>query len=287
VLPTFVIGLREGLEAALIVGIVAAFLARAGDRRSLRFVWAGVALAVTICIGIGVLLEVVSRDLPQKQQELLEAVIGFVAVGMVTYMIVWMRRHAAELKSHLEQSAAGALAAGSAWALIVMAFLAVFREGFETSVFLLATFQASSNAALAALGAVLGIVVAVVLGFLIYRGGLRLDLARFFKITGALLVLIAAGLLVSAVHAAHEAALVTFGQGEALDLSGVVRPGTPLASVLTGVFGLQPHMTQVEVVVYVLYAVPFLAYVLWPQRRRPVAPAPASPDPAPEPVPTS
>jgi high-affinity iron transporter len=279
VLPTFVIGLREGLEAALIVGIVAAFLAKTGNRRALRQVWLGVALAVVICLAFGVTLKFVSEDLPQTQQETLETVIGLIAVAMVTYMIVWMRRHSRELKGHLEDSAAGALAAGSAGALVLMAFLAVFREGFETSVFLLATFQAAGETALPALGALLGIAVATVIGFAIYRGGLKLNLAKVFKGTSALLVLIAAGLLATAAHTGHEAALITFGQTEALDLSAVVRPGTPLASMFTGVLGLQPRMTQIEVFVYLAYAIPMLTYVLWPQKQRPKSVTGAAPQP--------
>lgn len=266
-LPTFVIGLREGLEAALVVGIVAAFLAQAGQRRALRLVWTGVALAVVVCVGFGVALDLLSRDLPQQQQEALEAVIGLVAVVMVTSMIVWMRRHAHELRGRLEASAGAALAAGSAWALVAMAFLAVIREGFETSVFLLATFKGTADAPSAVVGAVLGLVVAVVLGALVYRGGLRLDLARFFAVTGVVLVLVAAGLLVTSVHAAHGAGFLTFGQREVLDLSGVVRPGTPVSAVLTGVLGLQPHPTVVELVVYLAFAVPLLGYVLRPRSR--------------------
>lgn len=283
-LPTFVIGLREGLEAALIVGIIAAFLARTGNTRALRYVWLGVGLAVAICIAFGLVLDAVSEDLPQKQQETLESVIALVAVGFVTYMIVWMKRHSHELKGHLEDTTAGALASGSAWALIVMAFLAVIREGFETSVFLVATFESSDNAAKSALGAILGIAVAVVLGYLIFKGGLKLNLSRFFTITSALLVLIAAGLLVSAVHSGHEAAIITFGQTEVLDLSAVVRPGTVLAALFTGILGLQPHMVQVEVFVYLAYAIPMLAYVLWPRgrnkSRRAAAEAAADPVPS-------
>ena len=137
-LPTFVIGLREGLEASLIVGIIAAFLLSQGRREALRQVWVGVAAAVALCLAIGIGLQVLSAELPQKQKEGLETVVGLFAVAMVTYMIVWMRRHSREMKSHLEGAAAGALESGSARALVVMAFLAVLREGFETAVFLLA-----------------------------------------------------------------------------------------------------------------------------------------------------
>ncbi len=204
-LPTFVIGLREGLEAALIVGIVAAFLGQQGRKDALRQVWIGVAIAVAICIAIAIALQVISSDLPQRQQEGLETVVGALAVVMVTYMILFMRRHARDLKGDLEGAAASALASGSSRALVLMAFLAVLREGFETAVFLLATFHASGNGADSWIGAVLGILVAVVIGYGIYRGGVRLNLARFFKITGLVLVVVAAGLVMTAFHTANEA----------------------------------------------------------------------------------
>lgn len=284
-LPTFVIGLREGLEAALIVGIVAAFLSANGRRDAVRWVWAGVAIAVVLCTGFAVLLQVVSAELPQQQQEALETVIGLVAVAMVTYMIVWMRRHARGMKKHLEMSAGEALAAGSAWALVAMAFLAVLREGFETSVFLLAAFQASVAPLAAGFGAVLGIVVAAGLGYGIYRGGVRLNLQRFFTVTGVVLVFVAAGLLATAAHTAHEAGWLDVGQAQAVDLTWLVRPGTVLASVLTGVLGMQPKPVVIEVVVWLAYVVPMVLYVIWPSLRR-SRPAPDRP-PGPVPVPQS
>jgi high-affinity iron transporter len=272
VLPTFVIGLREGLEASLIVGIIAAFLGQQGRRDALRQVWIGTIAAVLICLAIGIVLDVVSQELPQRQQEGLETVVGLVAVAMVTYMVVWMRRHARDLKGDLEGATASALARGSAKALVAMAFLAVLREGFETAVFLLATFNASYNAALAALGAFLGIVLAVVLGWGIYRGGVRINLGRFFRITGIVLVLVAAGLVMTALHTANEAGWLNVGQAQAFDLTWLVRPGTPIASLFTGVFGIQPYPTQIEVIGWLVYAVPLVLYVAWPQRPKRIAP---------------
>jgi FTR1 family protein len=134
-LPTFVIGLREGLEAALIVGIIAAFLGQQGRKDALRQVWIGTAAAVAICIGVAIALQVISSDLPQRQQEGLETVVGALAIGMVTYMIIFMRKHARSMKKDLQGATASALAEGSARALVLMAFLAVLREGFETAVF--------------------------------------------------------------------------------------------------------------------------------------------------------
>jgi high-affinity iron transporter len=268
VLATYVIGLREGLEAALIVGIVGAFLRQQGHRQALRYVWIGVATAVALCTAVGVLLQVLNTELPQRQQEELETVVGLCAVGIVTFMIVWMRRHAAGIKAELEASAAKALATGSVMALVGMAFFAVLREGLETAVFLLAAFQASSNALTAGLGALLGILTAVVLGTALYRGGIRINLSRFFRGTAVVLVLIAAGLIATAAHTAHEAGWLNSFQGQALDLSWLVVPGTVTSSLLTGMLGLQPQPTVAEVAAYLIYAVPMLLFVLWPQRLR-------------------
>lgn len=274
-LPTFVIGLREGLEAALIVGIIAAFLGQQGRKDALRQAWIGTAAAVAICVGIAVALQVISSDLPQRQQEGLETVVGVLAVCMVTYMILFMRRHSRGLKRDLEGAAASALASGSSRALVAMAFLAVLREGVETAVFLLATFHSSGDATASWLGAVLGIVTAVAAGYGIYRGGVRLNLARFFRITGLVLVVVAAGLVMTALRTAHEAGWLSAGQVQAFDLSWLVRPGTPLSSLLTGVLGIQPDPTWIEVFAWLAFAVPMAALMAWPQRRRPAKPAPA------------
>ena len=266
-LPTFVIGLREGLEAALIVGIIAAFLGQQGRRDALRQVWAGTAAAVAICVAIAIALQVISSDLPQQQQEGLETVVGALAVVMVTYMIIFMRQHARGLKGDLEGSAASALASGSSRALVAMAFLAVLREGFETAVFLLATFHASGDATTSWLGAVIGILLAALIGYGIYRGGVRLNLARFFKITGLILVAVAAGLVMTAFHTANEAGWLSAGQVQAFDLSWLVRPGTPVSSLLTGVLGLQPYPVWIEFIAWLASLVPMLIIVTWPARR--------------------
>jgi high-affinity iron transporter len=144
-LPTIVVGLREGLEASLIVGIIAAFLVKQGRRDVLRWVFVGVGAGVLLCTGVGVLLRVISQSLPQRQQEGLGTVIGAIAVLTVTYMVVWMKRHSRDLKGQLEGATTSALAVGSGFALVAMAFLAVMREGFETVVFLIAAFNESSS----------------------------------------------------------------------------------------------------------------------------------------------
>jgi high-affinity iron transporter len=196
----------------------------------------------------------------------MEGILALVAVAGVSYMVVWMRRHSMELKRQLEDHAERALLVGSTVALVAMAFFAVLREGLETAIFLLAAFQSSTNPASTGVGAALGVVVAIGLGYALYRGGVRINLSRFFRVTGFVLVLVAAGLLSSAAHEFAEAGILSVGQQAALDLSWLVRPGSVRASLLTGMLGLQPIPSVAEVVAWLTYAVPMSLYVLWPQR---------------------
>jgi high-affinity iron transporter len=264
VLPTFVIGLREGLEAALIIGIIAAFLIQRDERSALRWMWAGVALAIALCLGMALVFRAIDRALPHKQQEALAAAMALIAVAGVTYMIIWMRRNSRGLKHVLESHAESALTRGSTWALVGLAFFAVIREGLETSVFLIAAFQNSLDPRATGTGAVLGVLVAAALGYGIYKGGVRINLSRFFRFTGFILVLVAAGLAASAAHAAAEAGVLTFGQANALNLTWLIAPGTIRASLITGMLGLQPTPTVIEVSLWVVYAIVMSVYVLWP-----------------------
>jgi high-affinity iron transporter len=256
------------VEASLIVGIVAAFLVKEGRRDALGRMWLGVGIAVALCVGIAIALRIADNNLPQREQEGLETVVGLIAVAAVTYMIVWMRRHARGLKREIEGTVAQALATVSTLALVGMAFLAVLREGFETAVFMLAVFQDTSNTTAAGFGAVLGLVAAVVIGFLLYRGGVRINLSRFFRGTGLVLVLVAAGLASTAVHTAHEAGWFNGLQTQAVDIRWLVGPGTVRGSLITGMFGLQPEPTVGEALAWLLYAVPVGLFVLWPDRWR-------------------
>jgi iron uptake system component EfeO len=267
---TFLIGLREGLEATLIVSIVGAFLKRNGQ--STRPMFAGVALAVLISIAVGVGLDLLSVTLPQARQEMLETVIGAAAVLFVTSMIIWMNRNAARLKGALEHEAQQALNRGGALALVGMAFLAVLKEGFETSVFLLAAAETSTgNRWLAVLGGALGIAVSIALGVALYLGGLKLNLGRFFRITGVFLVLIAAGLVLNALRTAHEAGWVTIGQQQVFNLLPWMPSSSVQGALITGVFGIPADPRLIEVLGWLLYALPVLVVFLWPAR---LAPAP-------------
>jgi high-affinity iron transporter len=267
VIATLVIGLREGLEAALIVSIIAAFLRRNG--RSLMAMWIGVVLAVVLSIAVGVVLAIVEQSLPQAGQEGMEAIIGAVAIFFVTGMVFWMNTHARAMKRDLEAEAAQALGDGRSRALAVMAFLAVLKEGFETAVFLLATFSAAQSAALAATGAVVGILLAVLIGAGIYFGGVRINLSRFFRITGGFLILVAAGLVMTALRSAHEAGWLIAGQQPTVNLTWLVRPGSVQSALITGVLGIQPDPRLVEVVGWFTYLIPVALIVYWPSAHRP------------------
>lgn len=260
-LPTLVIGLREGLEAVLIVAILATFLRRNGAK--LTGLWIGVGAGIGLSIAVGVGLRILEEDLPQAQQEALETVIGIIAVFFVTAMILWMRKHSRDLKADLEASAAAAIAQGTTMAAAVMAFLAVLREGFETAVFLLATVQNASSAPAALGGALLGIALAVVLGIAIFRGGVRINMQRFFLVTGVFLVFVSAGLVLLAFRTAHEAGWVTVGQGSTVDLSWLAPTGSIRSAVVTGVLGMPADPRVIELLAWGCYLVPMLVVLLW------------------------
>lgn len=266
-LATFIIGLREGLEAALIVGIIAAFLRKNG--KSLFAMWVGVVLALVLSVIVGIALEVTERALPQASQEGMESVIGAIAVFFVTGMIMWMNTHAHNMKKELESDAAEAISQSSAWALASMAFLAVLKEGFETSVFLLATFSVAQSAMWAAVGAVIGLIVAVIIGCGIYFGGIRINLSRFFRFTGLFLILVAGGLIITSLQTAHEAGWLNIGQQRIADLSWLVPPGTIRSALITGVLGIPTDPNQIQTVVWLLYIGMVSVRVYWPAHRRP------------------
>jgi high-affinity iron transporter len=265
-LATFVIGLREGLEAALIVGIIAAFLRKNG--KSLAAMWFGVLLAILLSVAVGVSLKLVEKALPQAAQESMEAVIGAIAIFFVTGMIVWMNAHARDMKRQIEAEAAEALGQASAYALALMAFLAVLKEGFETSVFLLATFSAAQSAALAAAGAVIGLLLSAVIGWGIYMGGVRINLSRFFRVTGAFLILVAAGLVITCLRTAHEAGWLNAGQQATVNLSWLVAPGSIQSALITGVLGIPADPRLIEVLGWLAYLIPVSLFIYWPPARR-------------------
>ncbi|HZG31119.1 MAG TPA: iron uptake transporter permease EfeU [Ensifer sp.] len=252
-LAPFLIMFREGVEAALIVGIIASYLKQTGRGVWMPVVWIGILLAIALSLFVGAGLQIVSAEFPQKMQELFEAVIGLVAVVVLTSMVFWMRKAARSIKAELHHSIDEALASHSGgFGLAAMAFLAVVREGLESVFFLLATFQ-QSGSALAPLGALLGVLLAVLVGYGIYRGGLKLNLRRFFRWTGVFILIVAAGILANAVKALHEAGLWNHFQTVVFDFSARLPLDSPLGSVLGGILGYIDAPTISEITVYVVF----------------------------------
>ncbi|MBX3028940.1 MAG: FTR1 family iron permease [Chloroflexi bacterium] len=273
----FLIGLREGLEAALIVGIICAYLVKVDRRDVLWRVVVGVVLAVVLSVAVGVVIVtfVEGGRLPFRTQATLEGIAAIVAVAMVTWMLFWMRRQGRSIKGELEAGVAAALASGSARALIGLAFLAVIREGIETTLFFMAILGSQTGDVRGALIAGLaGLVVAAGIGWAIFAMGKRVNLARFFTVTGVVLIFVAAGLVVYAVTEFTEAGFLPVQQ-PLFDLSGVLPTTSPLGSVLNGLFGYRAAPTPNQVIAWLLYVIPVLTLYLSDRRPWGQRPAPA------------
>jgi high-affinity iron transporter len=279
VFANYLIGLREGLEAALVVGILVAYLVKSGRRQLLWRIWVGVGVAVSVSLGFGALLTFGPRGLTFQTQELIGGSLSIVAVGLVTWMIFWMARTARGLSGELRSQVDRAAEAGR-WALAVVALLAVGREGLETALFLWAATQAATTDGAGNVeplaGAGLGIVTAVALGYLIYRGAVRLDLARFFAWSGGFLVLVAAGVLSYGVHDLQEAGVLPGLDTLLFDVSSTIDPSSWYGTLLKGVFNFSPATTTLEAAAWLLYLVPTGYFFVRTIRRAHPAPARAS-----------
>ena len=276
----FLIGLREGLEAALVVGILVAYLVKTGNRDKLRPLWAGVAAAIVLSASFGAVLTYTSTELLStgKQQEAFAGIVSVIAVGFVTWMIFWMRRTARFLKTELHDKLSSALAIGGL-ALAATSFLAVGREGLETALFLWSAVQATGSTAAPLGGIVLGLTVATVLGYLLYRRAVALNLAKFFTWTGAGLVLVAAGVLSYGVHDLQEGGLLPGLNSLAFDVSGSIPLSTWYGSVLHGTIGFTPKTSWLQLAAFVGYLVP-VGYLFFRPARPSAAPAPVTAAPA-------
>jgi len=268
-LGNYLIGLREGLEAALVVSILIAYLVKTGNRRALPPVWAGVGLAVALSVGFGISLSVASSEMQFKTQEFFGGSLSIVAVGLVTWMVFWMRTAARSIKAELEGRLEGALGLGTA-ALGTVAFLAVGREGLETALFLWTNISNSSGgSAQPIIGALLGLVTAVALGYLIYRGGLKLNLRRFFTWTGAALIVVAAGVFGYGFHDLQEAGVLPGLHAVALQpaefFANFGTVGDWLQTLVQGVLNVTPQITWVQLVMWAAYVAIVMPLFLRPQ----------------------
>ncbi|MCW2825646.1 MAG: iron transporter [Aeromicrobium sp.] len=280
-LGNFLIGLREGLEASLVISILVAYLVKTGRRRDVRYIWIGVATAITLVVLAFTIITIAVDQLPFRWQEGVGGSLSIIAAALVTWMIFWMRRTARGLKKELEGELESAVLLG-AGAITLVAFLTVGREGLETAAILYATI-ANSYTATPFIGAFSGFVVAAVLGYLIYRGAVKVNLGKFFTVTGYLLIIVAAGVLAYGVHDLQEARFLPGLATKAFDVSDPAaatwnpqNPGGWMGTLLKGTINFQPDPTWLQAGVWVVY----LAIVLTLYRRKPKAPAAPTPAPS-------
>ncbi|MEU0900467.1 iron uptake transporter permease EfeU [Streptomyces massasporeus] len=289
--PSFLIGLREGLEAGLVVSVLVATLVRAGARSRLPQVWAGVLAAIALSMSFGAVLTFTAASLSTAAQEAFGGALSIVAVAFVTAMVFWMRRSARSLAGDIKEKVTEALTMG-AGVLVLTSFLAVGREGLETALFLWTTARAAKESAGPMTGAGAGLVLAALLCWGLYRRVLRINLTRFFTVTGAVLIVIAAGVLGYGLRDLQEGAVLPGGTLYAFDLSGSVDAGSWYSTLLQGVLNLTPTMTWLQAVGYAGYLAVVMTLFVRGVRDAPgtgetVATTPPRPDSTPAAQPTA
>jgi high-affinity iron transporter len=248
---SFVIALREGIEAALIVSIVLAYLKQLGATDRARLVWWGTGLAVLLSAAVGTAIFAAGAEFEGEAEEVFEGLVTLAAVGVLTWMIFWMRRQGAHIKSELQEKVDTALVTGGL-ALAGLAFFAVLREGVETALFLFAAAKGTAvegtevAPATQVTGAILGLSVAVILGGLLYRGGIRMNLRSFFRVTGLLLIVVAAGLFAFSLRELQEAGWIPFLDTHAFDISSSLPDDAGFGAILRGLLGYNADPTWLE-----------------------------------------
>jgi high-affinity iron transporter len=248
--------LREGVEAAIIVAILLGYLNRLDRRAEARWVWVGTIAAVFVALAVGIVLWTTVGGLEGSAEQLTEGIIAFTAAGLLTWMIFWMGRQARHMKAHLQTQVDTALAAGGATALALIAFVAVVREGIESALFLISTTVGAESSTAQFVGGLIGLAAAAAIGALIYAGSARIDLRAFFRLTGVLIILFAAGLVAKGVHELQE-----FGLFPTLDehawTAGFLDPSTStIGDFLKALFGWTPRPSLLMVIAYTAYLVP-------------------------------
>ena len=263
-LANYLIGLREGLEASLVVSILATFLVKSGHRDRLRLVWIGVAAALAVAVTAWGLLQFVTA-LSAKSfttQETVGGVMSIIAVGFVTWMIFWMRKASRSIAKELRERMGQALEVGSR-AVVILAFLAVFRESIETA-FIVYASAATATTAVPFVGVLLGLATSVLLGIAIYKGAVKINLAVFFKWTGAVLILVAAGIFAYGFHDLQEAGILPGLQNLAFDISNVIPPDSWYGVLLKGIFNFNSAPTVIEAMAWLVYLVPVMVLYFRP-----------------------
>ncbi|MBE1590612.1 iron uptake transporter permease EfeU [Nonomuraea angiospora] len=271
---SYLIGLREGLEATLVVSVLVAFLVKSDRKDKLPQVWTGVGAAVALSVGFGALLTFTAAHLGHTGQELFDAITSLLAVVFVTWMIFWMRRAARALSGELRGKLSEALELGSI-AVVVMAFLAVAREGLETAILFFASVQGAVTTPEPLIGISLGLLTSVLIGWGLYRSAVKINLTKFFTWTGLLLILVAAGIFKYGVHDLQEANLLPGLSTYAFDISGVIPADSWYGTLLSGMLNITPQPSVAEVIAWVCYLVPTLFFFLRNTRVK-STPSPAS-----------
>ncbi len=264
----FLIMLREGFEASLIVGILASYLVQTGRSSALPSVWTGVIVALIASVAVGVLIMLTGSEFPQAEQELFESAVGLLAVFMLTSMVFWMRKVGRTIKQELQSKVDAALKTSTttwSFALALSAFLVTGREGLEAVVFMIAIIQQSTDWTIFA-GAALGLLGAAALGYAVFKGGMKLNMRAFFRWTGVFIILVAGGLLSGVLVHLHEAGFWNLLQQQAFDLSNVLPSDSLLGVLLGGMFGYRDAPTVGEIGIYLLFTIPALVLFLMPQR---------------------
>ncbi|UCC64814.1 MAG: FTR1 family protein [Anaerolineae bacterium] len=266
-LAALLITFREGLEAALIVGIVLAVLRRTGRADWRAAVWWGVAAAAALSLVAGLALYAVGAEMEGRAEEIFEGSAMLLAAGFLTWMIFWMQSQGRQIKEQLEAETQRALTGGQRRRLFSLALLAVGREGFETVLFMSAVAFAESGTT-ALIGGAIGLAAAIALGWLLFASSARLEVRRFFQVTGLILVVVAAGLVAHGVHEFQEAGLLPVIVEHVWDINPVLDEGSVVGALLKSLFGYNGNPSLIEVVSYLaFYGV--VGVALW--RRRTLA----------------
>ncbi len=273
---SLLITLREGLEISLVIAIIAAYLMKTGNGRYLGSMWIGVGAAVAVSVAAGILFKTVIGEFEGAWEQAIEGILAFVAVAVLTWMIFWMRRNARSISTDLHAKIDAALKK-SPMALALIAFVAVVREGFETALFLLGAETGSSSGASVVIGGLIGLTIASIIGFGLYRGSSQVNLRQFFRATGMLLILFAAGLFAKGLHEFRALLEIeaNFVAARVWDItSGPFAEGAVVHDFLKGLFGWSPHPERIRVAGYLAYLLP-VSWLFYRDDAKPIAATPS------------
>ena len=251
-LSTFTIALREGLEAALIIGILLAYIVKTDRRHLMPALWGGVAVAIIASFALGGFLSFTSRELTPRGEEFFTGTTSFLAVGLVTAMVFWMKATARSLRDDLHGKVENSLVGGPI-ALALTAFLAVAREGLETSLFVYTNFKSVGAASAPSIGLILGLGFSIALGILIYNRSVTLNLGKFFRWTGVALLIVAAGVLSNAIQEYQALGRLPGDQSFAWDVTSWMAPHSLLASFLGGAIGFDTTTSWLQLIIWIVF----------------------------------